>query len=74
MSSAIHCTNGHNSTAILKQMMARADYVTTNMRPLPGPLFHKSVHILQNFLSGVMHEHRPDPAPVTGRTVSPAVS
>jgi hypothetical protein len=70
MTSAIHRTDVHDSNVILKKMMARAHYVTSDMRPLPGPLFQTSVHILENFLSGVMHEHLPDLPPVTGRTAS----
>lgn len=68
MSSNIHLVDFHSSNRILNQMMAKAGYVTLRMKPLSGPLFHQSKLVLQNFMTGVMRDHRVDIAPLPEAT------
>jgi hypothetical protein len=44
-------------------MMARAGYVTSRLKPLPEPLSEQSKLVLQNFMTGLMRDHRADIAP-----------
>ncbi|KAA9367124.1 MULTISPECIES: hypothetical protein [Ochrobactrum] len=63
MSSTTHRIDLHSSNRILNQMMARAGYITSRLKPLPGPLSHPSKLVLQNFMTGLMRDHRADIAP-----------
>jgi len=63
MSSTVHRVDFHISNRILNQMMARAGYVTSRLKPLSGPLSHQSHLVLQNFMTGVMRDHRAEIAP-----------
>ncbi|QWK81507.1 hypothetical protein [Ochrobactrum sp. BTU1] len=58
MSSNVSLVEFQISNRILNKMMLKAGYVTSKMRPLPGPLFHQSSLILANFMSGVMRDQR----------------
>jgi len=68
MSSNIQFVNFHINNRILNQMMAKAGYVTLRMKPLSGPLFQQSKTILENFMGGVMRDHRVDIAPLPEAT------
>ncbi len=63
MSSTLHPVDFHCSNRILNQMMARAGYVTARLKPLSGPLYQQSTVVLQNFMTGLMRDHRADIAP-----------
>jgi len=67
MSSTTHLAGCHGNNRILNQMMARAGYVTSRLKPLPEPLSEQSKLVLQNFMTGLMRDHRADiaafPAP-----------
>lgn len=39
---------------MLKQMIIKAGYLTSRMKPLPGPNYNESAIILKNFMAGVM--------------------
>jgi len=63
MSSNIHIVDFHVSNRILNKMMLKAGYVTSKLKPLPGPLFNQSSLVLGNFMSGVIRNERIASAP-----------
>ncbi|KAB2680592.1 hypothetical protein F9K78_15680 [Brucella pseudintermedia] len=65
MSSNIYNGDFHSNHRILKQMIAKAGYVTSRMRPLPGPHYNDSALILKRFMDGVMGDIQTGPGPQT---------
>lgn len=63
MSSNVHLVDFHINNRILNKMMLKAGYVTSKMKPLPGPLFRQSSLVLRNFMSGVIRNHQIASAP-----------
>ncbi len=65
MSSNICNIDFHSSHRILKQMIVKAGYMTSHMKPLPGPHYDQSELILKNFMAGVMGDVQMGPGPQT---------
>jgi len=65
MSSNIYNGDFHSNHRILKQMIIKAGYLTSRMKPLPGPHYNESAIILKNFMAGVMGDIQTDPGPQT---------
>ncbi|WP_265975421.1 hypothetical protein [Brucella intermedia] len=63
MSSNIHNIDFHSTHRILKQMIMKAGYLTSRMKPLPGPHYNESVLILNSFMAGVMGDIQSNAAP-----------
>lgn len=68
MSSNIHNIDFHSSHRILKQMIVKAGYMTSHMKPLPGPHYDQSALILRNFMAEVMGDIQPHAGPLTEGT------
>jgi len=55
MSSRVHAIDFNPAiNLILNQMLHKAEYVTSRMKPLSGPLSRQSHAVLHRFLSGVI--------------------
>ncbi len=61
MSSKLYNGDFHSNHRILKQMIIKAGYLTSGMKPLPGPNYNESAIILKNFMAGVMGDIQTDP-------------
>ncbi|MBB4095284.1 hypothetical protein HGG72_16850 [Ochrobactrum pecoris] len=68
MSSNIYNVDFHTNHRILKQMMTKAGYLTSKMKPLPGPYYNQSALILRNFMAGAMGDVQTDADPQTEGT------
>ncbi|MEJ5021186.1 hypothetical protein WH297_15810 [Ochrobactrum vermis] len=60
MSSSIYSVDFHTNHRILKQMIIKAGYLTSKMKPLPDPYYNQSALILQNFMAGVIGDIQTD--------------
>jgi len=65
MSSNIHTIDFHSNHRILKQMIMKAGYLTSRMKPLPGPHYNESVLILNSFMAGGMGDIQSNAGPHT---------
>ncbi len=65
MSSNIYNGDFHSNHRILNQMIIKAGYLTSRMRPLPGPHYKESALILRSFMHGVLDDIQTDPGPQT---------
>ncbi|MDH7786301.1 hypothetical protein QBD01_002322 [Ochrobactrum sp. 19YEA23] len=65
MSSNNHTIDFHSNHRILKQMIMKAGYLTSRMKPLPGPHYNESVLILNSFMAGVMGDIQSNAGPHT---------
>jgi len=61
MSSNIYNGDFHSNHRILKQMIIKAGYLTSRMKPLPGPHYNESALVLKSFMAGVMGDIQTDP-------------
>lgn len=68
MSSPIYNVDFHSNHRILKQMIVKAGYMTSHMKPLPGPHYDQSTLILRNFMAEVMGDIQPDAGPLNEGT------
>ncbi len=68
MSSPIYNVDFHSNHRILKQMIVNAGYMTSHMKPLPGPHYDQSALILRNFMAEVMGDIQPDAGPLNEGT------
>lgn len=60
MSSNIYDVDFHSNHHMLKQMIIKAGYLTSRMKPLPGPHYNESALILRNFMAGVIGDIQTD--------------
>ncbi|KAB2675808.1 hypothetical protein F9K85_12895 [Brucella tritici] len=65
MSSNIYNGDFHSNHRMMKQMIIKAGYLTSRMRPLPEPHYNESELILKNFMAGVMGDVQMGPGPQT---------
>ncbi len=65
MSSIIYKSDFHSNHRMLKQMIIKAGYLTSRMKPLPGPNYNESAIILKNFMAGVMGDIHTGSGPQT---------
>ncbi|MBA8840921.1 hypothetical protein [Ochrobactrum sp. RH2CCR150] len=63
MSSNICNVDFHSNHRILKQMITKAGYLTSRMKPLPGPHYNESVVVLRNFMAGVLGDMETNAGP-----------